>query len=246
MLIRSDHARQMLQAIHQAREIRVQPDRKLHLVSAIHRILGSAISNIGAFVERAGSRRRQVEEMVVTWPSGSHAETILDALQSGVGISPTIEEMSRRLHENAMLTARRRDLIPDVEWYRSDSFNTVHRTIGCDDHIYSFRRHPGGRVSGIAIRRGRGERAYSEEDRNLLELFHEEMLRLEPSAGEVGPPLSPRARDVLRLLLSGASEKQVAYELKLSQHTVHTYVKSIHSAYRVSSRAELLVRCLAS
>jgi DNA-binding NarL/FixJ family response regulator len=46
-------------------------------------------------------------------------------------------------------------------------------------------------------------------------------------------------------LLRGASEKQVAFDLNLSQHTVHSYAKSIYSAYRVSSRAELLVRCLA-
>src|SRR5215813_6442578 len=109
--------------------------------------------------------------------------------------------MSRRLRENVMLTARRRDLIADREWYGSESFNTVHRSLGCDDHIYSFRRHPGRRVSGIAVRRGRGERPYTEEDRNLLELFHEEMVRLEPSPGDAGPTLAPRAQEVLPLLL---------------------------------------------
>jgi DNA-binding CsgD family transcriptional regulator len=245
MLIRSEQVRSMLQTIHQAREIRDEPQRMLHLVKAVHDMLGAAISNMGAFVETPGSRRRRVEPSVVCWPSGTHGETILTALQSGVAISPTLDAMSRRLRENAMLTFRRRDLVADGEWYGSDSFNLVHRAIGCDDHVYSFRRHSGGRVSGLAIRRARGERPFSEEERSLLELFHEEVVRLERTPAS-GPSLGRRERDVLRLLLSGASEKQVAAELDLSQHTVHSYVKTIYSTYRVQSRAELLVRCLAS
>src|SRR3954466_10347413 len=38
-------------------------------------------------------------------------------------------------------------------------------------------------------------------------------------------PLSPRVRQTLDRLLEGDSEKQVAQRLKLSQHTVHVYVK---------------------
>lgn len=56
--------------------------------------------------------------------------------------------------------------------------------------------------------------------------------------------LSPRMRQTLELLLAGDGEKQVAYKLKLSQHTVHVYAKSLYKHFGVSSRGELLARCL--
>jgi DNA-binding CsgD family transcriptional regulator len=57
-------------------------------------------------------------------------------------------------------------------------------------------------------------------------------------------PLPPRAREVLRHLLAGRSEKEVAYDMTLSRHTVHQYVKRIYRAHGVRSRGELLARLL--
>ena len=55
---------------------------------------------------------------------------------------------------------------------------------------------------------------------------------------------SPRQMQVLRELLFGASEKQVAYRLGLSRHTVHEHVKQIYKRMTVCSRGELLARFL--
>jgi len=52
--------------------------------------------------------------------------------------------------------------------------------------------------------------------------------------------LSPRERQVLELLLSAYTEKQVATELRISPCTVHVYVKDIYRKFSVASRAELL------
>ena len=59
-----------------------------------------------------------------------------------------------------------------------------------------------------------------------------------------GADLPPRYRKVLFRLLAGESEKQVAFRLGLSRHTVHTYVKALHKHYGVQSRGELLARFL--
>jgi DNA-binding CsgD family transcriptional regulator len=56
--------------------------------------------------------------------------------------------------------------------------------------------------------------------------------------------LSPRMRQTLRHLLDGDQEKEIARHLKLSQNTVHVYVKSIYRKYNVSCRAELLSKFL--
>lgn len=66
-----------------------------------------------------------------------------------------------------------------------------------------------------------------------------------PSAGN-DPHLSPRQRQTLQCLLTGDSEKEVAHKLQISRHTVHIYVKELYKRYQVSSRGELLAKCLRS
>jgi DNA-binding CsgD family transcriptional regulator len=52
--------------------------------------------------------------------------------------------------------------------------------------------------------------------------------------------LSGAQRRVLRLLLTGKSEKEVAEELHISPHTVHSHVKQIYKQFAVGSRPELM------
>ncbi len=54
--------------------------------------------------------------------------------------------------------------------------------------------------------------------------------------------LSAAERRVFDLILSGLSEKEVAYRLEISPHTVHAHVKKIYEVLEVRSRAELLAR----
>lgn len=56
------------------------------------------------------------------------------------------------------------------------------------------------------------------------------------------PHLSPRLEQVLRLLLSGDSTKQIAVKLDLSHHTVNEYIETLYRRCGVSSRGELLSR----
>lgn len=63
-----------------------------------------------------------------------------------------------------------------------------------------------------------------------------------PLAPLQGPPLSPRQRQTLDLLLSGNAEKEIATRLRISRHTVHVYVKSLYKRFNVCSRGELLAQ----
>lgn len=60
------------------------------------------------------------------------------------------------------------------------------------------------------------------------------------------PALSPRLKQTLEHLLLGNGEKQIAAKLKISPHTVHTYVKELHKHFQVSSRSELLAQFITS
>jgi DNA-binding CsgD family transcriptional regulator len=60
------------------------------------------------------------------------------------------------------------------------------------------------------------------------------------------PKLSRRKSQTLKCLLRGLSEKQIAKELGLSQHTIHIYVKELHKQFGVASRGELLARWISN
>jgi DNA-binding CsgD family transcriptional regulator len=94
---------------------------------------------------------------------------------------------------------------------------------------------------GSGFMRARGDRPFSDEDRELLHLVH---LGVGPFFDGPSPRagLAPRARDTLDVLLTGASDKEIAEQLGISPHTVRQYVKTILRAYDVSSRAQLIAR----
>ena len=53
-------------------------------------------------------------------------------------------------------------------------------------------------------------------------------------------PLTVREQEVLQLILSGRSNREIAAALFISESTVKTHVRNIFSKYDVSSRAELI------
>jgi DNA-binding NarL/FixJ family response regulator len=85
---------------------------------------------------------------------------------------------------------------------------------------------------------------------DLCRLLGRRMQRVLPAnsnaATAPNPPLSPRLKQTLELLLAGESEKQIARRLSLSQHTIHVYVKALYKGFGVSSRGELLAKFIAS
>ena len=87
---------------------------------------------------------------------------------------------------------------------------------------------------------------FTSRERVLVNLFHLEMgwiYRADlPLAAPETSGISPRQRQTLELLLAGDSEKQIAAKLRLSQNTVHHYVKALYRHFHVSSRSELLSR----
>ena len=68
-----------------------------------------------------------------------------------------------------------------------------------------------------------------------------------PLSALMGAPLAAQVpvdaeRDVVALLLSGASTREIASETNLTVGTVHTYLKRIYPKLGVRSRVELVAR----
>ena len=63
---------------------------------------------------------------------------------------------------------------------------------------------------------------------------------MQPSAGRLGE-LTPRQREVLRLLIDGKTNKLICRELALSESTVKTHLASIFRRLGATSRTQAVV-----
>ena len=62
------------------------------------------------------------------------------------------------------------------------------------------------------------------------------------SAKKKGYPLSPRERDVADLLMVGLSNKLIAVQLGISEHTAKFHVKAVTDKYGTTSRVVAAVQ----
>ncbi len=166
-----------------------------------------------------------------------------------VWTDPTFQAMQSL--PQSLLCRRRCELVSDAVWFRSPHFNDFIRRWGVDDCIFSqMTPNPKSGVARMFLTVGRdiGRRRLSVRERRVLTLFCREIrgmlgeTLMSPYAVK-GRPLPPRLRQVLELLLTGDSEKQIAQKLFISPHTVHSHIKRLHERFDVSSRGELLARC---
>ena len=107
-----------------------------------------------------------------------------------------------------------------------------------------------GRPAGysfLVLIRAAGEADFVPRARAIVGELHAQFAPLieGPLAGNNEPSpggLAPRARQVLRCLLEGDGDKQIAARLGLSRHTVNFYVRRIFAHFHVTTRSELMAR----
>jgi DNA-binding CsgD family transcriptional regulator len=143
----------------------------------------------------------------------------------------------------------RADLVTDREWYSSFCYQGVQRTLGADASLLCIRpiRNTRDDYCGLYLLRPIGERDFNGRQRAIAA---EAMAMVTPLVGgplarfhEPAPAdLSPRLRQVLRRLLEGDSDKQIAAQLRISRYTVNQYTKMVYRHFGVSARSELLAR----
>lgn len=143
-------------------------------------------------------------------------------------------------------------LVDDATWERSWLYQEVLRPLGIADRLVgSFPVGPTAE-SYFALDRALGDPPFDDRARNVLRLFlaggphfHHEQLRVR-GVLDGTQHLSPREREVLKLLLTGLSERGMADALGLSYHTIHQYVISVYRKFGVHSRPELTALWLRS
>ena len=67
---------------------------------------------------------------------------------------------------------------------------------------------------------------------------------LVPPAETGGDALTPREHEVLEMLAEGLSNKEIAWRMNISEHTVKFHVASVFAKLDVSTRTEAVMRGL--
>lgn len=142
----------------------------------------------------------------------------------------------------------REEVLSDHAWDRSYDYRRIAVSLGSEEYLHSMQpTTTPDHFDALSICRAPGRRKFGEHEATLVEHLHREVARL------VGGPLAkfrepapsdlpPRVRQVLRCLLDGDGDKQIAARLRLSPYTVNQYIKTIYAHFKVNSRPELLAR----
>ena len=148
------------------------------------------------------------------------------------------------------LAARGRTLtmvrrMEDREYYRSAHFDVVRRPFDIDHSLYCRLTLPDGTDVSVGIQRCPGDPQFGDREKSIVHLLHTHAPHVYAVPGPARSELdglAPRLRPVLRYLLQGDADKDVATKLRLSRHTVHRYTQAIYRELGVHSRGELVAK----
>jgi DNA-binding CsgD family transcriptional regulator len=132
----------------------------------------------------------------------------------------------------------------NATWERSWMVNEAMRPTGVEHRLLGAHAVDAGRESYIGLDRGPGDRPFTERERDLLHLFllgnpgfHREQLLAHAPAR---PALTAREQEVLRLLLTDLTEREIGEALGLTWRTTHQYVVAILKKFGVKGRVGLM------
>jgi DNA-binding CsgD family transcriptional regulator len=139
------------------------------------------------------------------------------------------------------------------QWHSIGTYCDIYRPQGFEhDLMLTLPAAPGpvvggGRTMRLFLFRGSGP-DFSERDRALLALLrphlHQAYLDAESRRHPV-PRLTPRQKDLLRLVAAGHTNTQIARRLGISESTVRTHLENIYQRLQVSSRTAAVTRAFA-
>jgi DNA-binding CsgD family transcriptional regulator len=193
---------------------------------------------------RIGERLMSGED--VGWDSEGERRTVLEGLTDvPLAFSPLWTSFTRAMAKRSELTALQPALIDTRRWYASEMYDRYVRPTRVGEGLMSAVRLPGtGTWDHWCICNDRVDPPPSARERHLVALLHDQIA---PMVGRELTTwrdcsmegLSARRRDVLRLLLDGLSEKEIASAMHRSKPSVHEHIDYLYRHFGVNSRAKL-------
>lgn len=225
---------------------------RAHLIAGLARLTDAGLGLGAEMGGCLGGSRYDLGTATWGWENGFDRDTWLRALatfQADPMYCPLINRYVDRMPDSNGECLTRTDMIRDHTWYRSNYFQDIHRSMGCDAGLVCFTSVPGERdqFSEVFLFRQIGDRDFSAREKAIVREAHAAVAPLlgGPLARFADPAptaLPPRARQVLRCLLEGDTDKQIATRLGITGQTVNGYTKAIFRHFRTRGRVELLAR----
>jgi LuxR family maltose regulon positive regulatory protein len=228
--------------------LHAQLDRKIQAVQARFQL---AVADHAAVQRWAKSRSRDDEQL--SRLQREFEELMIIRLLIAQGKSGEAQEMLTRLHAEAAESGRRRSLL-EIQLLHARAYAASKQVQEARQHllIVLTQAHPEGFVrlfldEGVTLAAllhslipHLHEPALRTYARSILHAFPRE--RGEASAAlasrQLIDPLSPQELRVLRLLVAGRSNREIATEQIVSLNTIRTQVQSIYRKLGVNNRVE--------
>lgn len=250
--LRLADVRAILGLVGQCRELGDDPVRwRLHLAAELSRLTGAGVANVTESAGGFGPEPRGMGIIAWGWENGFDPRPweriIAEFGRRGPDFNPMYSPYAAAFVAEPGVCLSRPDLVPDADWYRSAYFD-LHRQVGCDVILFSYQALPTpDELSSVVLVRAAGESDFSGREKAMIRETHAAIGPLigGPLARFADPSpadLPPRTRQVLRSLLEGDTDKQIAARLGMSIHTVNGHTKLIYRHFGVAGRAELLAR----
>lgn len=246
-----------LRAIHtlvgECRDLGDDPTRwHRHLLAGLARLTGGGVAMGGEYAGLHSGRISVIGPADWGWENGFDRRAWERAMAEGQAnprecrLVTFPRYLARTAADGACLA--RTDLISDVEWDQAWDFRHLQEPAGGDHSLYCARPLSGraDRQTVVIIARALREADFSARQKAVVQEAVAQVASLVGPLARFGEPcpadLPPRARQVLRCLLEGDSDKQMVARLGLTRHTVNGYAKTIFQHFGVRSRAELIAR----
>lgn len=249
MIIRLHDAAFVIESLNEALcRLNKPEDRALHMIRSVQRVLA----------------RDAACEMILAEPSGDGREVrrllrrfTLDSVTNGQQLLKEPVLNTKQAHDLLIDMLSRPEVagrVPttmvmsqDIGKAQSLMLELAEHQPYCDA-MFSAWSSGRGCLAALGVFRRSEEPAFTAQERALLALNVRALAPVVDGSLFRGQQilreydLTPRQREVLMLMLDGASEKEMAEQMHRSLHTVHTYVKQLYTLFNVSSRGELMSR----
>jgi DNA-binding CsgD family transcriptional regulator len=165
--------------------------------------------------------------------------------------NPLIDYYARTRNGRAM---RFSDLITQEQLHALELYQLVYSRLGVEYQLAFTLPHTKGRILGVAL--GRCDRDFSDSERDLVDqarpfliqayrnsirytaaLKHPDQRALPPLDGLLALGVTQRQAEVLRLVATGASERDVARAFGISVRTVQKHLERCYRTLGVTSRS---------
>jgi DNA-binding CsgD family transcriptional regulator len=214
-------------------------------------LMNSVLADVGAIVgalayDVRGGERQGIQAATLAGFDATTAPIFAAHRIHGRKFNPVCREQMRLFEGGTyapgdMITASNAQLVASSEWRECAFVNEYVEPGHAAHYLGSVMWFAPGVTEGIGMMRAAGDPPFSEEDCLVLHLVRERLGRLFRDPVK----LSRREKEALGHLLTGASDKEVAARMGISQHTAHQYAKTILRVYRVTSRKQLIARFMA-